>query len=95
MSRNDSVTPTTPNSLDALYERFDAIANGRNKHGDSRAAHAAIVDRLAANRGGAESAGWTSLALERDGGMGRLRLFGLAPNATTRTIVPDAARAID
>jgi hypothetical protein len=77
--------------LSTLYAKFDAIACGRDKHGDSEAAHAAILDRLAASRRDAEAAGWTSLGLERDGGMGRIRLVGVAPDTAQRAVVPDAA----
>jgi hypothetical protein len=88
--------PESPRvALSTLYTQFDAIARGRDKHGDSGKAHAAILDRLAANRRDAETAGWTALQLERDGGMGRLRLVGLAPNAVPgvarRSVVPDTA----
>ena len=78
-------------ALSTLYARFDAIARGRDKHGDSGKAHAAILERLASSRHDAEAAGWTALALERDGGMGRLRLVGLAPGITSRSVVPDSA----
>jgi hypothetical protein len=74
-------------SLNELYSRFDAIAKG-SVTGDSRAAHVAILDRLAANRLVAETDGWTSCALERPGG-GRLRLLGLPPGGTCRAVVPD------
>jgi len=77
--------------LSRLYERFDAIATRRDKHGNSSLAHAAILDRLALNRLNAEAAGWTSLALERDGGLGRLRLFGVEPATQLRALVPDSA----
>ena len=77
-------------SLGALYARYDEVARGRDKHGDSAALHAAILDRLVASRRAAEAAGWTSLGLERDGGMGRLRLVGLAPGGAERGAVPDA-----
>jgi hypothetical protein len=88
--------PQSPTvALSTLYAQFDAIARGRDKYGDSGKAHTAILDRLAANRRDAEAAGWTALALERDGGLGRLRLVGLAPDAvpsvTRRTVVPDTA----
>jgi hypothetical protein len=77
-------------ALGALYAQYDDVARGRDKHGDSAALHAAILQRLAAHSRVAGAAGWTSLALERDGGMGRLRLVGLAPGASRRTAVPDA-----
>ncbi len=73
-------------SLSELYSRFDAIAKG-SVNGDSRSAHVAILDRLAANRLVAETDGWTSCALERAGG-GRLRLVGLPPSGTCRAVVP-------
>src|SRR5690349_10682871 len=76
--------------LGTLYARLDAIAHGRDRDGESWAAHVAVLDRLAANRRGAERDGWTSLALERDGGLGRLRLFGVAPDTTLRAVVPDS-----
>jgi hypothetical protein len=71
-----------------LYERFDAIATGRAQ-ADGVDFHQIILDRLAANQSRAEAAGWTALALERDGGSGRLRLIGVAPSAAARSIVPD------
>jgi hypothetical protein len=95
MSTYERAAPALPNSLEALYDRYDAIASGRDKRGDSVAAHAAILGRLATNRRDAEAAGWTSLGLERDGRLGRLRLVGLAPNVIDRTVVPDSGRAID
>lgn len=75
-------------SLDTLYARFDAIAR-RGEPGDSTAAHEAVQDRLAANRAVAARNGWTSLALERAGGTGRLRLLGLRPQCEDREVVPD------
>jgi hypothetical protein len=77
--------------LETLYARFDAIAKGRER-GDGRAAHEAVLDRLAANRRVAEAAGWTACALERAGGGGRLRLWGVAPSGEDREVVPDWPR---
>jgi hypothetical protein len=51
--------------------------------------HAALLDRLAAVRRRAEAAGWTSLALERDGAGERFRLFGVPPGGSLRTEVPE------
>ncbi|HEY0778111.1 MAG TPA: hypothetical protein VGD56_09115 [Gemmatirosa sp.] len=79
--------------LGSLYARFDAIATGHDRHGSSQAAHRAILDRLAANGRAAEADGWTACALERDGGSGRLRLIGVAPQTTLRVVVPDAGGA--
>jgi len=76
--------------LSALYARFDAIAKGSEK-GNSSAAHGAILDRLAANRRSATTEGWTALRLEREGGGGRLQLFGVPPSGSYRTAVPDRA----
>ena len=75
-------------SLERLYERFDAVASGRGR-ADSVDLHQLILDRLAANQGYAEAAGWAACALERDGGSGRLRLIGVAPSAVVRSTVPD------
>jgi len=79
-----------PGPLERLYARHTLIATGRAE-GDSRLVHLAIIDRLAANRRIAEAEGWTALALERLGGMGDLRLWGLAPSAERREVVPDWA----
>ncbi len=75
-------------SLDTLYARFDAIARG-GAPGDSTIAHEAVQDRLAANHAVAEGDGRTSLALERAGGTGRLRLWGVPPSREDREVVPD------
>lgn len=74
--------------LDRLYERFDAVAAGRTRAAGENL-HQIVLDRLAANRAYAEAAGWTACALERDGGLGRLRVTGVAPSAIERSIVPD------
>lgn len=78
--------------LEALYARHDLMAEGRAP-GDSTAVHRAILERLAANRLAAEAHGWTSCALERVAGMGRLRLWGIPPDGEARAIVPDRAPA--
>ena len=75
-------------SLDTLYARFDAIAR-LGAPGNSQAAHDAVLTRLAANQTAAAEHGWTSLSLERAGGMGRLRLWGVPPSGEDREIVPD------
>jgi hypothetical protein len=77
--------------LDVLYARHDALAEGRAP-GDSTAVHNAILERLAANRLIAEARGWTSCALERVAGMGRLRLWGVPPADRGRAVVPDWTR---
>jgi hypothetical protein len=75
--------------LDRLHARADEIATSRAAISGSQQAHAAILDRLAANRRSAEQQGWTGCGFERDGGMGRLRMLGIAPGGTQRTEVPD------
>ena len=95
MSRNERAAPALPNSLDALYDQYDAIASGRDKRGDAVAAHAAILGRLATNRRDAEAAGWTAIGFERDGGLGRLRLVGVAPDVVAPSVVPDVVGSID
>ena len=75
-------------SLETLYARFDAIAR-LGAPGNSQTAHGAVMTRLAANRDAAAADGWTSLSLERAGGMGRLRLWGVPPSRADREIVPD------
>jgi hypothetical protein len=79
-----------PDPLARLYERYILVATGR-EDGDSRLLHLAIIERLAANGRIAERKGWTSLALERVGGMGRLELWGIRAAAERREIVPDWA----
>ena len=75
-------------SLETLYDRFDAIAR-RGAPGNSTAAHEALQDRLAANRTVAESVGWTTFSLERSGGTGPLRLWGVPPDREDNEVVPD------
>ncbi len=76
-------------SLQTLYSRFDSIAR-RGAPGSSEAAHEAVQDRLAANRAVAETNGWTSFSLERSGGVGPLRLWGVPPASDDRDVVPDS-----
>jgi hypothetical protein len=75
--------------LDRLYQRFDAIAEGRTP-GDSSAAHRSVLDRLASNRRRAEALGWTAFVLERVGTCGRLELRGKSAPDRERELVPDA-----
>jgi hypothetical protein len=82
-------------SLDALHAHADALATGDDRLGRQWAAHAAVLDRLAAMRRAAEGAGWTSLALERDGPAERTKLFGVPPGESLRTEVPDAVARED
>jgi len=77
--------------LDALQDRFDRLATGEDKGGRSWLTHEAILARLEANRERAEGDGWTDCTVERAGGMGRLRLTGLAPGDAVRSEYPDPA----
>lgn len=81
--------PTQQAPLDVLEARLAAIDAADAPTGDCWAAHAAILDRLETNRRAAQAAGWTSLALERDGGRGRFRLVGIPPGGTLRREVED------
>ena len=76
-------------SLQTLYARFDSIARWGTP-GNSATAHEAVQDRLAANRAVAETNGWTSFSLERSGGVGPLRLWGVPPAQEYREVVPDS-----
>jgi hypothetical protein len=80
---------TNPNRLEALYRDFDEMAEGRAPGNRAWNAHEAILDRLASNIREAEGRGWTSCALERAGGMGRLRACGIRPSETGRRTIPD------
>ncbi|HNV77360.1 MAG: hypothetical protein IPF87_24370 [Gemmatimonadetes bacterium] len=75
--------------LNRLQARFDRLASGVDKSGSSWLAHTAILDHLAASRTRAEAAGWTACDVERLGGMGRLRLVGVAPGQPLRGEFPE------
>jgi hypothetical protein len=87
-SHREALVPNHVVTLETLYARHDGLASGRVKGGDSARAHGAVLDRLRENGHIAERDGWTACVLERDGGMGRLRLVGTAPGGA-RGIVPD------
>jgi hypothetical protein len=76
-------------SLEALYARFDVIADGREPTGDSMTAHRAILSRLASNQLRAEAEGWTEFLLTRMGGTGRVYFEATPPSRIGRAIVPD------
>ncbi len=73
-------------SLETLYSRSEAPNNGG--HGAGWSAHAAIMDRLAANQRVAQTLGWTSCAIERLG-TGRFRAWGVPPGDSRRWRIPD------
>jgi hypothetical protein len=75
-------------SRETLYARFDGFARG-HAHGGAWTAHEALLDRLAANQRAAEAYGWTSCALERAGGLGRLSAWGVPPGGVERHLIPD------
>ena len=75
-------------SRDTLYERFDGLAAGRDL-GHAGGAYEALLTRLTANQRAAEEQGWSDCALERAGGMGRLRAWGVPPGSADRLPIPD------
>lgn len=82
----DRATPLEP--LERLYSRRESLTNG-GSHGAGWSAHAAILDRLAANQRVALSLGWTSCAIERVGGDGRFQAWGVPPGESRRHPIPD------
>lgn len=85
------MTTTSPRALATLYSQFDEMVEGRGAGGPAWNAHELILDRLTANMREAERRGWSACALERAGGMGRLRAFGVSPAASGRRPIPDWA----
>jgi hypothetical protein len=77
--------------LATLQARHERLATGEDKGGRSWLAHEAILAHLDANRDHAMRDGWTECAVERSGGMGRLRLTGVAPGGGARSEYPDPA----
>lgn len=75
-------------SRETLYARFDGLAAGRDQ-GNPRGAYDALLERLTTNQRAAEACGWTACALERAGGMGRLRAWGVPPGHAERHQIPD------
>jgi hypothetical protein len=75
-------------SRETLYARFDAFAEGRQR-GGARSAYEALLDRVAANQRAAEAQAVQPCALERAGGMGRLRPWGVPPGHSERHVIPD------
>lgn len=80
--------PGSLDTLERLYLRRESLTNG-DSHGAGWSAHAAILDRLAANQRVAQAGGWTSCAIERAGGVGRFRAWGVPPGDTCRHQIPD------
>ena len=80
--------PRALEPLEDLYRRGESQTNG-GSHGAGWSAHAAILDRLAANLRVAQSMGWTSCAIEREGGDGRFQASGVPPGDTRRHLIPD------
>jgi hypothetical protein len=83
--------PLALDSLERLYTRRESLTNGES-HGAGWSAHAAILDRLAANQRVAQSLGWTSCAIERVG-TGRFSAWGVPPGERHRHPIPDWASA--
>ena len=75
-------------SLESLQTRVDA----RRESGvssDAWAAHAAVLDRLAANVRVARSSAWTSCAIERVDGATQFSAWGVPPGDCERHPIPD------
>lgn len=80
--------PSPLDSLDVLYARSESKSSAGG-HGAGWSAYAAILDRLAANKRVAQSSGWTSCAIEREGGAGRFAAWGVPPGRRQRHPIPD------
>lgn len=78
----------TLDTLETLYARRESLRNG-DYHGAGWGAHAAILDRLAANQRVALSLGWTSCAIERPNRAGRFEAWGIPPHNDQRHRIPD------
>jgi hypothetical protein len=78
--------PIALEPLETLYSRCEAVTNGA--HGAGWSAHAALLDRLAANQRVARAFGWTACAIERTGA-GRFRAWGVPPGEYRRHCIPD------
>ena len=76
-------------TLKMLYANGESRKDG-GAHGGGWAAHAAVLDRLAANQRVARSLGWTSCAIERSG-TGRFAAWGVPPGDYRRYRIPDWA----
>jgi hypothetical protein len=74
--------------LESLQDRFDSRAE-TGASSDAWEAHAAVLDRLAANVRVAESYGWTSCAIERVDGATHFNAWGVPPGACQRHPIPD------
>jgi hypothetical protein len=79
--------PIPLRSLETLYLRRESLKDG-GAHGLGWSAHAAILDRLAANQRAAQALGWTSCAIER-AGAGRFTAWGVPPGKWRRYMIPD------
>jgi len=79
--------PIALESLEMLHARRESLAN-TGTAGAGWTAHAAVLDRLAANQRVAQSLGWTSCAIERAGD-GRFSAWGVPPGDSHRHRIPD------
>jgi len=74
--------------LQSLQEKADTRADSRTAS-DGWAAHAAVLDRLAANVRVAQAHGWTSCAIERVDDAPHFSAWGIPPGECQRHPVPD------
>jgi hypothetical protein len=75
-------------SLDSLHAQATARAGSRTSS-DGWAAHAAVLDRLAANVRVGRAHGWTSCAIERVDDATRFSAWGVPPGEYERHPIPD------
>ena len=80
--------PRALDPLETLYARRESLTNG-DYHGAGWGAHAAILDRLAANQRVAQSLGWIACAIERPNRSGRFEAWGVPPHDNRRHPIPD------
>ena len=74
--------------LESLQDRLDARTE-TGASSDAWGAHAAVLDRLAANVRVAESYGWTACAIERVDGATHFSAWGVPPGDCQRHPIPD------
>ena len=75
-------------SLESLQAKAETRADSRTAS-DGWAAHASVLDRLAANVRVAQAHGWTSCAIERIDDAQQFSAWGISPGECQRHPIPD------
>jgi hypothetical protein len=75
-------------SLESLQSKAETRADSRTAS-DGWAAHACVMDRLAANVRVAQARGWTSCAIERIDDAQQFSAWGVPPGECQRHPIPD------